>query len=377
MEKIKLLEESNRCLKCKNHPCKNACPIGTEIPKIIEMFQNNECIKAGEKLFKNNPISLVCSLICPFEKQCMGSCIRGIKSSPVNFPAIENYIMEKYLKHKNFDSNSNKDKKIAIVGAGPAGISGAFYLKRKGYSVTMYDNHERIGGMLRYGIPEFRLKKHNIDLIEKKIEESGIKFKGNIEFTEYSLKNLKSEKNYDAVLVTTGAWMPKKIDLEGSERENVYYAIDYLKNNIDIGSGKKVVVIGAGNVAMDVSRVIKRSNNEVTIAYRRKIEEAPATKLEIQGAVDDEVNFITEVTPVKILDKGILLKDNNKGIEILLECDYIILAISQTSQFKIENLEGYFFAGDALTGPKTVVKASFTGRESAKLIDEYLKKTLS
>lgn len=371
MKKQKLLEESKRCLKCKNHPCQKSCPIGTKIPDIIDMFQNGKELEAGKELFENNPMSLVCSLICPFEKQCMGNCVRGIKGESVNFPAIENYLIEKYLKEIEFKNISN-NKKVAVVGGGPGGLSGAFYLSKKGYDVTIYDDHEKMGGMLRYGIPSFRLTRDNIDLLEKKIYESGIKFKKNMVFNENTLRNLKTEKNYQGVLVSTGAWLPKELDIEGVERKNVYYGIDYLKNNIDIGKGKKVVVIGAGNVAMDVARTAKRQGNNVLIAYRKKLEFAPATKAEIKEAIKDGVEFLTEVTPIKITDEGIILEDNNEKKCFLYECDNIIISVSQKSQFNVEKLDGYFYGGDLVTGPETVVKASLTGRESAKLLDDYL-----
>ncbi|WP_300392769.1 FAD-dependent oxidoreductase [Fusobacterium sp.] len=371
MEKIELLEESKRCLKCKNHPCQKSCPIGTRIPEIIDMFQKGEELEAGKILFENNPMSLVCSLICPFEKQCMGSCVRGIKGESVNFPAIENYLMEKYLKETEFQNVSN-NKKVAVVGGGPGGLSGAFYLSKKGYDVTVYDDHERMGGMLRYGIPSFRLSKDKVDLLERKAFESGIKFKENTTFSEESLKNLKTEKNYHGVLVSTGAWLPKELNIDGVERENVYYGIDYLKDNVDLGSGKKVVVIGAGNVAMDVARTAKRQGNDVLIAYRKKLEFAPATKVEINEAIEDGVRFLTEVTPIRITDKGIMLEDNNTKNQFLYECDNVIISVSQKSQFNVENLDGYFYGGDLVTGPETVVKASLTGKESAKLLDDYL-----
>ena len=373
MEKLELLEESKRCLKCKNHPCQDSCPIGTRIPEIIDMFQKEEYLEAGKILFENNPMSLVCSLICPFEKQCMGSCIRGIKGNPVNFPAIENFIMEKYLRETIFKNIESNGKRIAIVGGGPGGLSGAFYLRRKGYDITIYDDHEKMGGMLRYGIPSFRLNKDKVDLLEEKIYESGIKFQGNKVFTEESLRKLKDAGNYDAVLVTTGAWLPKEIELEGIERENVYYGIDYLKNNVNLGKNKKVVVIGAGNVAMDVARTAKRQGNDVLIAYRKKIERAPATKVEINETIKDGVNFLTEVTPVKITKDGIVLENNNEKNQFLYECNNVIIAVSQKAQFNVESLEGYFYGGDLVTGPETIVKASFTGRESAKLLDNYLK----
>ncbi|MGX6591653.1 FAD-dependent oxidoreductase [Cetobacterium ceti] len=383
-----LLEEGNRCLKCKHEPCKKACPIGTSIPEVIQLFQKEEYKKAGEILFNNNPMSLVCSLICPFENQCMGSCVRGIKGEPIDFPKIENYIMKEYLKITSFEKNISNGKKIAIVGGGPGALTAGILLRKNNYEVTIFDNHEKLGGMLRYGIPDFRLPKENIDLLEKKVIELGIIFKGNSSLEENDILNLK--KDYNGVLIATGTWFPKKLNIEGVENPNTLYAIDYLKNNIDLGKNKKVVVIGAGNVAMDVARTAKRQGNEVIIAYRRPLEDSPATKLEIREAKEDGVEFLTYVSPKKILENGIILEktyyDENKKLktlensEFILECDYIILALSQVAQYPMEVLKekgiteenGFFFCGDILTGPETVVKAAVTGKESVMKIEALI-----
>lgn len=390
IEKI-LQEESNRCLKCKNSPCKNGCPINTPIPEIITLFQNKEYEKAGEILFENNPMSLICSLVCSFESQCMGSCIRGIKGKSVDFPKIENFLMKKYLEENEEKTveNENKNKKIAVIGSGSAGLTGAFNLANKGYDVTVYDNNEEIGGMFRYGIPEFRLAKANIDLLEKKINDS-YKFVNNTSFNIEKISELKN--TYDAVLISTGTWTPKELKIEGMELEHVSYAIDYLKNNINFGKNKKVVVIGAGNVAMDAARTAKRQGNDVVIAYRRDIESSPATKVEIEDSLGDGIEFLTFVSPVKIVPEGIILErtyydDNNKlqnikNSQFLYFCNNVIIAVSQTSEFSLELLEknsisnenGYFYAGDLVSGPETVVKASLSGKNNAKLIDNYLTK---
>lgn len=360
------------CLGCKSAPCKKACPISTDIPNIIKMFQEGECLEAGEKLFENNPLSLICSLVCPFENQCMGSCVRGIRGTSVDFPKIENYIMKKYLEEKNFKISGKNGKNITIIGAGPAGISASFYLIEKGYDVILYDNHDKIGGMLRYGIPDFRLSKDNLDLIEEKLLETGINFIGNKYFTKEDIEFLEQNKEIDAVLMCTGAWLPKKIELNGSDRQNVVYGIDFLKENINLGRGKKVVVIGAGNVAMDVARTAKRQGNNVLVAYRRTLEEAPATKAEINDAKEDGVEFLTQVTPLEITGDGIILKCNLDEKKIYKKCDYILLAVSQQPEFTPIDKEKFFYAGDLLTGPETIVKASFTGKEAAQQIEQYL-----
>lgn len=366
-----IYQESNRCLNCKTKNCQNFCPIGTEIPEVLNLIKENKKNEAGKILLQNNPLSLVCSVICPFERQCMGNCVRGIKGKPINFPAVESYIMEKYLNKNSLENKHNNKVKIAIIGAGPAGISAAFYLRRKNYDVTIFDENKKIGGMLRYGIPDFRLTKNKVDLLEKKILETGIKFIGNTKINQENLYKLK-EENFKAVLAVTGAWVPKKLNISGEEKENVYYGLDYLKNRTNIGSGKKVIVIGAGNVAMDVARTIKRQGNDVIVAYRKRIEEAPATKMEIEETRKDGVEFITEVVPIKILDDGIILKNKKNQKEEIIKCDNIIVSIGQESELKKEEKDGYFYAGDLETGPKTVVEASSTGKKAAQKIIEYL-----
>lgn len=386
-----LIEEANRCLNCKNARCQQACPINTDIAKVISLFKEEKYDEAGDILFRNNPMSLVCSLICPFENQCMGSCIRGIKGEPVDFPKIENFLMDRYLKNNNINIEGNNNKNIAIIGAGPAGLTVAFILGRKDYNVTIFDEHEEMGGMLRYGIPSFRLTKDNIDLLEKKLLEIGVIFKGNIKFNE-NLNNIR--ENFDAVFMGTGTWLPKELSIEGINKENVLYAVDFLKNDINLGSNKTIVVVGAGNVAMDAARTALRQGNKAVIVYRRGIEDSPATKLEINEALEDGVEFMTFNSPVAIVDNGIVLdktqyiemEDKSKKLvtvensRFIYECDNVIIAVSQKSEFDLISLRnsgfneenGVFFAGDLLTGPQTVVKAAVGGKQAALDMEKYL-----
>lgn len=387
-----LVEESNRCLTCKNARCQNACPIRTDIPRVIELFREEKYKEAGEVLFENNPMSLVCSLICPFENQCMGSCIRGIKGEPIDFPKIENFLMDKYLKENNIEITEDaKDKKIAILGAGPAGLTVAFIMARKGFQVTIFDEREKMGGMLRYGIPTFRLSKDTVDLLENKLANLGITFKGNTKLTE-DLSSIK--ENFDAIFMGTGTWLPKELNINGIEKDNVLYAVDFLKNDIELGSNKTVVIVGAGNVAMDAARTALRQGNRAIIVYRRGIEDSPATKLEIREAQEDGVEFMTFNSPVEIVDNGIVLdkteyiEDDNgskklvtvENSRFIYECDNVIIAVSQKSEFDLTSLKnngfneenGVFYAGDLLTGPQTVVKAAVGGKQAALDMEKYL-----
>ena len=233
--------------------------------------------------------------------------------------------------------------------------------------------------------------KDNIDLLEKKLLEIGVIFKGNIKFNE-NLNNIR--ENFDAVFMGTGTWLPKELSIEGINKENVLYAVDFLKNDINLGSNKTIVVIGGGNVAMDAARTALRQGNKAVIVYRRGIEDSPATKLEINEALEDGVEFMTFNSPVAIVDNGIVLdktqyiemEDKSKKLvtvensRFIYECDNVIIAVSQKSEFDLISLRnsgfneenGVFFAGDLLTGPQTVVKAAVGGKQAALDMEKYL-----
>jgi len=412
MKKVNLKDESERCLLCKNAKCQKACPVDTDIPKIIELYREGKYLEAGEILFENNPMSVVCSLVCPFEDQCMGSCIRGIKGEPIDFPKIENFLSKKYLEEIKLNQEAKKNKRVGIVGSGPAGMTLAFILAKKGYGITIFDKHEKSGGVLRYGIPEFRLSNDIIDLMEEKLKRLGVKFRFNEVIGDSLTVNDLLEDSYDAIFIGSGVWNARKLNIKGETLGHVSYAISYLKSPNSFDIGKKVVVIGAGNVAMDAARVAKKNCDDVVLIYRRSLAEAPATKLEISEMLEDGVEVLEFNSPVEIVEEGLYLEktkyisdeEGNKRLvnvedsRYLYKADTIIVAVSQrprdtivskTREIKVDkygaivtNRKGHttfdavFSAGDVVTGAKTVVEAVRNTKIVAKAIDKYLEEEL-
>ena len=403
MERLKELQlEANRCLGCKNARCSNKCPINTPIPQVIELFKDGKVEEAGEILFENNPLSLVCSIVCPHERQCYGNCIRGIKGDSVNFYEIERYISGKYLENFSLKLDKKLDSKVAIVGGGPAGISVAFNLALKGYDVTIFEKNQKLGGVLRYGIPNFRLDKSIIDLIEEKLIQLGVKIRNNISV----LDNIKLEDlfrdGYDAVFLGIGLEEAKAIKMKGETRHNVHYAIDYLKAPDSIDLGNNVGIIGAGNVAMDAARTVRKTGANTTVYYRRDFSDMTAVLAEINDAREEGVQFKVFESPVEIVDEGLItistkkVEDNEskivniEGSEKLNKLDSIIIAVSQQAkeysqegldfnQWRLlevdENgqtsMEGVFAAGDIVSGAKTVVEAVNNSKIVAENIHKY------
>lgn len=406
------LDEANRCLSCKNPRCKQHCPISTPIPEVIGLYKEGKLKEAGEVLFKNNPLSLVCSIVCPHEDQCIGYCIKGIKDEPVRFHDIETEISAKYLEEMEIENTPKTKDRVAIVGGGPAGITIAFILSQKGYKVTLFDAHEKIGGVLRYGIPEYRLPNKMIDKIEERLLDSGVVIRPNTLIGPVITIDKLFSDGYKAIFIGTGVWNPKTLNIKGETLGNVHYAIDYLKSPNVYRLGKRVAVIGAGNVAMDAARVAKRNGaDEVYILYRKGEEDMPATGDEIREAKEDDIKFKHFVAPLEITEEGVKLvrTENVKGEdgrvqtkiledeEEFFECDSTIIAVSQAPKNNIvshtESLEtnkwgllvtdeqghttreGVFGSGDVVTGAKTVVEAVANAKIVANAIEEYCTKS--
>ena len=407
------LDEANRCLSCKNPRCKQHCPISTPIPEVIALYKEGKLKEAGEVLFKNNPLSLVCSIVCTHEDQCRGYCIKGIKDEPVRFHDIETEISTKYLEEMEIENTPKIKDRVAIVGGGPAGITIAFILSQKGYKVTLFDAHEKIGGVLRYGIPEYRLPNKMIDKIEERLLDSGVVIRPNTLIGPVITIDKLFSDGYKAIFIGTGVWNPKTLNIKGETLGNVHYAIDYLKSPNVYRLGKRVAVIGAGNVAMDAARVAKRNGaDEVYILYRKGEEDMPATGDEIREAKEDDIKFKHFVAPLEITEEGVKLvrTENIKGEdgrvqtkiledeEEFFECDSTIIAVSQAPKNNIvshtESLEtnkwgllvtdeqghttrdGVFGSGDVVTGAKTVVEAVANAKIVANAIEEYCTKKL-
>lgn len=405
-----LIIESNRCYLCKNPRCQANCPISTPIPMVIDLFKEGQIAKAGEILFKNNPLSLVCSIVCPHEAQCKGNCIRGIKDEPVRFCEIETHISKYYLENIKLEKENELDERVAIVGGGPAGITIAFILAQKGYKVTLFDSHDKIGGVLRYGIPEFRLPKSILDHYEERLIELGVKIRPNTLIGPVITLDKLFYDGYSAVFIGTGVWNPRTLDIRGESLGHVHYAIDYLKSPDTYKLGRKVCVIGAGDVAMDAARVAKRNGaEEVYILYRKGMENMPATKAELDGAIRDGIKFELFKSPIELLDEGVkYIETKNKtdengkvntvnidGTEGIFECDSIIIAVSQSPKNNIVSnttgletnrwgllltdecghttREGVFASGDVVTGARTVVEAANHAKLVAEEIEKYLR----
>ena len=409
----KLLLEADRCLLCKNARCKANCPISTEIPEVVKLFKDNKIMEAGEILFNNNPLSVACAIVCPHEDQCKGNCIRGIKSEPVSFCEIEEYISKEYLYKMSLDKKATRDERIAIVGAGPAGITLSIILAKKGFKVTLFDAHEKIGGVLRYGIPEYRLPNSMIDRYEEILIELGVKIRPNTLIGPVITLDKLFFDGYKAVFIGTGVWNPKTLNIKGESLGNVHYAIDYLKSPQVYNLGKKVVVIGAGNVAMDAARVAKRSGaEEVYILYRKGFENMPCTKVELEEAKEDDVKFELFKAPIELTEDGVkYIETKNEidesgrvntvtleGTEGMFNCDSIIIAVSQSPRNNIvanttgldtnkwgllvtdnkgnTTRKGVFASGDVVTGANTVVHAVAYAKVVAEEIEKYCEENI-
>lgn len=401
---LHVIDEAKRCLNCKKPRCQEGCPIHTPIPVMIQMLLQGEMPEAAEMVFANNPLSVICSLVCDHEKQCEGHCVKGIKGEPVHISSIENYISDTCFDRMKLEQLPKNGKRIAVVGAGPAGITIAILMACRGYKVTIFEVKEKIGGIMRYGIPEFRLPKSILDHYYVKMKELGILFRPNFALGGSTGVEDLLRDGYHAVFIGTGTWRPYQLHIPGETFGNVHYGINYLNNPDVYDLGDRVLVIGAGNAAMDVARTAIRKGSRHVTVY--SITEVPAASpKEVEYAKLDGVEFEYLQTAIEIRDEGAIICDvewtedgklvKKEETARLVPADSIIISISQGPQDRIVNrdkelqvddrgllktdangettMPGIFASGDVVTGAKTVVEAVKYSKMIADAMDEYVK----
>ena len=409
-KKEDILEQSKRCLSCPVPQCEKGCPIHLPIRDMIKLISTGNEKEAYKIINDVSPLSGICSIVCDHASQCEGKCIRGIKDKPVNIGAIHRYVAfldEQY----NFEIGEEKQQRIAIIGAGPSGLTCAIELRKLGYQVTVFEKESKIGGVPYYGIPNFRLEMKDLDKVLSSLENIGINFIVN---KEINVNDIIDE--YDAIYIAIGTQKSKYMRIPGEELKGVYTSEEFLrdikidKNYTKYESYKNIFVVGGGNVAMDVSRTAIRMGKDTTIVYRRSIEEAPCRKDELEEAAEEGVKLHFLNNPIEFigndkLEKIKLIKmelgeqDASgrrspveiKGSEYLVDADCVVLAIGQgiEKQF-VDGVElkwnlitvnenhqtnnpKVFAGGDVVTGSNTVVHAINAGIETSKAIDNYLK----
>lgn len=373
--------EASRCLLCKKPKCALfGCPVHTPIPECMLLYRQGRLEEAGQLLFRNNPMTAVTSLVCDWKQFCYGHCVLNVKQMPVKWYEIEQEISGRYLESVRLERRSQEfaGRRIAIVGAGPAGISAAVWLYEAGAEVVLYDANPRMGGVLRYGIPAFRLDKKYCDAYEKMLSDAGVEFRGGVELgKDVSLKELSASN--DAVLLAVGAEKPATLNIPGEEHS--VQALPFLKDPSAYKLGKKVIVIGGGNVAMDACRTAVRQGAETWVYYRKTFENMPANPMEVEEAKADGVQFKVFQAPVEVKDGGVVFRDCEnvvpedggrvvtriiEGTDHFVECDTLLVAISEKPdpelQEAAEGLKNVYKAGDFLTGPATVVEAVASAR---------------
>lgn len=399
--------EALRCLLCKKPKCSiQGCPVHTSVPECMQLYREDRLDEAGEILFDNNPLSAITSLVCDWRQFCFGNCVLHVKKMPVRWYQIEQEISERYLFTYRLKRKDNrlKGRRVALVGAGPVGIASAIWLYRAGANVTLFDSNERIGGVLRYGIPGFRLDKKFVNVYERMFEEAGITFQGGVRVgRDLTLAFLATR--YDAVIIGAGAEKPATLQIPGEARS--IQALPFLKNPNAYELGHHVIVIGAGNVAMDACRTAIRKGADTWIYYRKTYENMPANPIEVEEAQRDGVKIRIFQAPVQVNERSVVFCDCQnvtdpetgkvsthilEGTEHEVPCDTLITAISEKPEYDVFtgsepewNEEGYplldenqkvsipgidniYMAGDFILGASTVVQAVASAKTAVNAI---------
>ena len=406
LEEIK--KQAEYCLNCKTKPCMSGCPLKNNIPDFIKYVKEENYEKAYESLKDTTIFEMICGRICPQKSQCEGSCVRGAKGESVHIGELEAFVGDYAL--DNIDNEvleeNEVNKKVAIVGSGPSGLAAAYYLSIRGFKVDIYEKHSKLGGLLRHGIPEFRLEKEILDKwLEKYILNENITSYTNIEFGKDILLEELKEK-YDEVILAFGANVSNKMNIEGEEKEFVLGGNELLEyNNMPDFKDKKVAVIGGGNVAMDTSRTIKKLGaKEVTVVYRRAEKQMPAERKEIEDAKEEGIEFMFLTNMIKVLDNKIecvkteLIKKegetreypvNIEGSNFFIDIDFVVLAVGSCADKNVIDKLGLgtnkwgnikvdenykttdkkiYAIGDLIGTKQTVAWAARSGFECAKKI---------
>ena len=429
--KEEAMEEAARCINCKNAQCVKGCPVAIDIPGFIEKVKEGDVEAAYQVISKSSALPAVCGRVCPQESQCEGKCIRGIKGEPISIGKLERFVADWAMENgiKPAGCGTKNGKRVAVIGSGPAGLTCAGDLARLGYDVTIFEALHEPGGVLVYGIPEFRLPKTRVVAKEiENVKSLGVKIETNVVVGKsVTIDELLEEEGFDAVFIGSGAGLPKFMGIPGEQANGVFSANEYLtrsnlmkafdeNSSTPIMRGKKVAVVGGGNVAMDAARTALRLGAEVHIVYRRSEEELPARVEEVHHAKEEGIIFDLLTNPVEILadEKGWVTgmtcirmelgePDESgrrrpapvEGSEFTIDVDTVIMSlgtspnplISSTTEglevnkwkcivadeeFGKTSKEGVYAGGDAVTGAATVILAMGAGKAAAKGIDEYL-----
>ena len=430
--KEEAMAEASRCLNCKNAQCMKGCPVSINIPAFVEQVKNGDFTKAYEIISESSALPAVCGRVCPQESQCEGKCTRGIKNEPVAIGRLERFVADWHRENVHTapivpEWNGHK---VAIIGAGPAGLTAAGDLAKLGYKVTVYEALHVAGGVLMYGIPEFRLPKAIVQQEIDGLKKMGVDFECNMVIGKVlTIDELMGEYGYEAVFVGSGAGLPRFMNIPGESLKGVYSANEFLtRSNLmkaylptsktPIRTGKKVAVVGGGNVAMDAARSALRLGAEsVYIVYRRGMAELPARKEEVEHAEEEGIIFKTLCNPVAIHPdedgfvhsmtciemelgepdaSGRRRPIEKQGSEFELEVDTVIMSLGTSPNPLIRSTtpgletnkhgcivtegdegktsrDGVYAGGDAVTGAATVIKAMGAGKAAAKAMDEYIR----
>ena len=432
------IEEAKRCLNCKNQPCISGCPVNIDIPGFISHIKNGEFEEAYQVIAKDSSLPAVCGRVCPQESQCECKCTLGVKFEPVGIGRLERFVADWHNEHNTAPAEkpASNGHRVAVVGSGPSGLTCAGDLAKKGYKVTIFEALHTAGGVLVYGIPEFRLPKAIVAKEVEGLKALGVDVETNVVIGKTLTIDELFEDGFEAVFIGSGAGLPKFMGIEGEGLKGVYSANEFLtRSNLmkayrddsetPIMKGGRVIVVGGGNVAMDAARTALRMGAQVSIVYRRSMEELPARREEVEHAMEEGIDFKLLNNPVRIIgyqnpddprdpkngtvkavecirmelgepdEKGRRRPVEVPGSEFIMDADCVIMALGTSPNPLIKNTtegletqkwggiivnedtgltsrEGVYAGGDAVTGAATVILAMGAGKTAAKAIDEYL-----